>query len=271
MIHLSDTPIEIYNVNGISIHVKREDLSWPFPALSKARGVYAAIESRPGVNVAVVDTGKSLNGQLVATIGLNFGRKVLVGYPQYKNRPDDLPGPALAIKSLGVPLIPIVASMQFKMRYDMECLLADRTDGPWFLFPTGLRLPETVIAVEREVRRLPFEPGTIVVPTGTGTHLAGILRGYRGDVVAVQGYKREPLQFKRQVDAMANPPWTERVSLENLRIVSSYLDYYEVRSNKLPPFPANPSYETKAWAWLRETPGVLESLKQPIVFWNVGA
>jgi hypothetical protein len=104
---LRKTPIETHEVEGVPIWVKREDLCWPFPALSKARGVYLAMERRPGVNVAVVDTGRSLNGQLVATIGLTLGRQVQCGYPVYVSSPDAIPGPALAIQSLGVPLVPL--------------------------------------------------------------------------------------------------------------------------------------------------------------------
>ncbi len=270
MITLRDTPIEIHKIRGIDVHVKREDLCWPFPPLSKARGVWAAIESRPGVNVAVVDTGKSLNGQLVATIGLQFGRKVLCGYPQYKNSPFEIPGPALAIKSLGVPLIPLQASMQFMMRHAMSEYLRENTEGEWFLFPTGLRLPETVGAVAAVVRGLPFEPGTIVVPTGTGTHLAGILRAFTGDVIAVQGYDRGEKRFRQDVGNMVLGNFLIAAYNARYRVIRSHLGYYEVRSERLPPFPANPSYEVKAWAWLN-TPGVVESLTQPIVFWNIGA
>ena len=263
---LRDTPIEVYNIRGFPIHVKREDLCWPFPPLSKARGVWRAMESRPGVNVAVVDTGRSLNGQLVATIGLTLGRRVKCGYPVYKATPNEIPGPIHALRSLSgsehLELVPLRANRQFNMRHEM----AQRIPEDWFLFPTGLRLPETVDAVEEVVLGLPLAPGSFVVPTGTGTHLAGVLRAFPGPVLAIQGYSREERLFRRDVQRMAGGvPCNGRV-----RIVDPKRDYFEVRPGLMPPFPAHLHYECPAWAFLH-IPGVLETLPPPIVFWNVGA
>jgi hypothetical protein len=258
-----DTPIETHIIKGVPIWVKREDLCWPFPPLSKARGVYRAIVNRPGVNVAVVDTGRSLNGQLVSTIGLTLGRQVKCGYPRYVATPEAIPGPCLAIRSLGVELVPLAANRQFVMRAEMARLLPD----DWYLFPTGLRLPETVDAVEEEMRKLQEERGpigSVVVPTGTGTHLAGILRAFAGQVVGVQGYARPEERFRNDVERMARFAFNQ----ERLHVVTSLCNYYEVRPDHLPPFPANPHYEVRAWAWMK---GAIESLKPPVVFWNIGA
>lgn len=262
---LRETPIENYDVAGIPVWVKREDLCWPFPNLSKARGVWRAIETRPGMNVAVVDTGRSLNGQLVSTIGLTLGRQVQCGYPVYVANPDAVPGPALAIRSLGVTLVPLPANRQFVMRAEM----ARRLPAGWFLFPTGLRLPETVDATEEQMRSLQEERGaigTVIVPTGTGTHLAGILRAFSGEVIAVQGYAREERRFRSYVERMAR----FAVNQKRLHVVTSLCDYYEVRPDRLPPFPANAHYEVRAWKWLNGT-GVVETLRKPIVFWNIGS
>lgn len=267
---LSKTPIEVHPVDGVNVLVKREDLCWPFPPLSKARGVYAAMEARPDVRVmAVVDTGRSLNGQLVATIGLTLGRKVLVGYPRYVRDPEAIPGPCLAVRSLGVPLVPLVAGRQFTMLYEMANHLIQTVDESWFLFPTGLRLKETVAAVEAETRMAVAEanPGCVVVPTGTGTHLAGVLRGFEGHVIAVQGYAREEQRFRRDVERMTGlGPCIQN----RLRVVTSMCDYYENRAERLPPFPAHAHYEVRAWAWMH-TPGVMETLRQPVLMWNIGA
>jgi 1-aminocyclopropane-1-carboxylate deaminase/D-cysteine desulfhydrase-like pyridoxal-dependent ACC family enzyme len=260
---LSETPLETHYIDQVPIYVKREDLCWPFPNLSKARGVWRAIANRPGQNVAVVDTGRSLNGQLVSTIGLTLGRKVKCGYPVYVDQPDAIPGPALAIKSLGVELVPLQANRQFMMRYQMEQLIP----SDWFLFPTGLRLPETVEATEEQMRSLQERSGfigTVVVPTGTGTHLAGILRAFSGAVIAVQGYKREVARFRRDVERMAR----FAVNHNRLHVVQSMCDYFEVRPDRLPPFPANMHYEVRAWKWLQ---GAASTLIQPIVFWNIGS
>lgn len=266
-----DTPIEEYTIDGQQVLVKREDLCWPFPALSKARGVYEAMIRRPGMNMAVVDTARSLNGQLIATIGLTLGRKVICAYPVYKANPSAVPGPILAIKSLegsgDVELVPLQANRQFVMRAQFIRWLEETNHPSCFIFPTGLRLPETVTETYKQMIKVlcDREIGTVVVPTGTGTHLSGILRAFRGNVVAVQGYARPEQRFRSDVEKMVGGTFDQ----SRLRVITSLCDYFEVRPDKLPPFPANAHYEVRAWKWLSS--GNLEPLKKPVLLWNIGA
>lgn len=266
-----NTPVETYFIRDVPILVKREDLCWTFPALAKARGVWSAIEKRPKANLAVVDTARSLNGQLVATIGMTLGRKVVAGYPVYKHRPNELVGPTLALKSLGVELVPLQANRQFVMRAAMERWLASNKKGKWYLFPTGLRLSESVEAVAQEAARTELlePPGTVVVPSGTGTHLAGLVKAYwdtNCDFIALLGYKRSESTFRRYVQRASDIDVPE----SRLRVIIVEDDYYEARPKLIPPFPAHLHYECKTWNWL-SIPGVVEGLKQPVLFWNIGA
>jgi len=258
---LPTTAIEVYQTRGgVPVHVKREDTCWPWPPLSKARGVWGAIQSRPGQNVAVVDTGRSVNGLLVTTIARTLGRQVRVGFPRYvKDQPEAVTNTAAFAVRLGADLVPIPANRQFVMRAAMARLL----EPGWFLFPTGLRLPETVSAVAAEAAGVPAGYRSVVVPTGTGTHLAGLLRTFPGDVVAVQGYARPADRFRADVRRMSGVQ-------RQYTLITSFLDYFEARPDRLPPFPANMYYEVKAWAWLNR-PGIAEGLPQPILFWNIGA
>lgn len=270
-----DTPLQQYEIDGVSVWVKREDLCWPFPALSKARGVYEAMIRRPGMNMAVVDTARSLNGQLVATIGLTLGRKVICAYPVYKASPLAIPGSILAIKSLegsgDVELVPLQANRQFVMRFELIKRLEETGHPSCFIFPTGLRLPETVTETYKQMVKVQAEGilsgkvGTVIVPTGTGTHLAGILRAFSGDVVAVQGYARPEARFRADVQKLAGAD----INQARLRVITSLCDYFEVLADRLPPFPANMHYEVRAWKWLSS--GNIGALKKPIVFWNIGA
>lgn len=264
-IGLSRTPIEEHELlDGSRVFVKREDSCWPYPATSKARGVYRAVLRRPeAAGFAAADTGRSYNGLLVGTICLHLKRPVVAGYPVYKATPEALTGTAVACRSLGIPLFKLKANRQFVMRSELE----KKLPPDWFVFPTGLRLPETVEAVSEEMMAVlesGFEPGTVVVPSGTGTHCAGIVRAFGGNVVAVQGYDRPEATFRSDVERAAGV-----VAGLRLRIVRSVLGYFEVRSDRLPPFPANPYYEVKAWKWLN-TPGVYKALAKPVLFWNIG-
>lgn len=196
-----------------------------------------------------------------------MGREVMCGFPRYVSDPHAIPGPTHALVSLGVQLVPLQANRQFVMRAEMRKLVPP----DWFLFPTGLRLPETIEATEAEMRAVMEEMpvGTVIVPTGTGTHLAGILRALdkRRDieVIAVQGYAREPIRFARDVYRASKTEPHPR-----LHIVVTMCTYYEVRADKLPPFPAHLHYEVRAWKWLT-TNDTVHQLTQPIVFWNIGA
>ena len=270
MIRPINTPVEVHTIGQIPIHVKREDLSWPFPPLSKSRGVWDAIERRSAQVIGVCDTGRSLNGALVASIAVTLGRKCIVGYPVYKADQNGIPGSALQAKSLGAEIYPIWANRQFVMRYCLKEYLRGRyAEQAFFLMPTGLRLPETVAATEQQFLQLGLEPQTIIVPTGTGTHLAGILRGLVAKgalgtttVVAVQGYSRRKDRFLSDVAKAAG------FNTFSVRVVDLGYDYFEVRADRLPPFPAHLHYECRAWQWLHNA---AQYLPQPILLWNIGA
>lgn len=266
-----DTAIERHDLLGREILVKREDTCWPWPATSKARGARRAILDRPGVNLAVVDTGRSTNGLLVAALGRDLGREVAVGYPVFKGDPGGKTSVASQCDTLGVETIGIPAASQWIMRGRMAKILQATGRADWFLFPTGLRLQETVdevAAIAAEIQRA-IAPGVVIVPSGTGTHCAGVMRGVACPIVAVQGYFRPEARFRSYVARAAGLALAE--SDRRLRVIGSVLTYYESRPDRLPPFPANLYYEAKAWAWLR-IPGSLESLPAgPIVFWNIGA
>jgi hypothetical protein len=221
--------------------------------------------------LAVVDTARSLNGQLVATIGMTLKRKVLCGYPVYKGDPLELiPGNVHALRSWGIDTVALQANRQFVMRAAMKRELEKR-GGEWFLFPTGLRLPESVHAIEEEGNKVRDElsPKTVIVPSGTGTHLAGLIRAWEGtstEFIATLGYKREEMRFRRDVKRAVGYDFDQR----KLRVVMTDSEYYDVHPDQIPPWPAHLHYECRAWSWLKKHSD-LETLPQPICFWNIGA
>ena len=148
-----------------------------------------------------------------------------------------------------------------------------------YLFPNGLKTPDSVNAVETEVRKVLAQLGSIgtaVVPTGAGTHLAGVIKGLTPDLihpgsrplfVSVLGHHHTTEKhFRREMARLSGRPCEE----DRLQIIDSGYDYYDVKPQFPPPFPSGVQYEWRAWNWLAK-PGIIESLPQPILFWNIGS
>lgn len=274
-----ETPIETYTIRGVPVQVKREDLCWPYPPFAKARGVYASMIARPRVQTfAVADTARSMTGLLVSTIASTLGKRAIVGYPKYKKTPDAMPGSAARSKSLGMEVIGIPANRQFMIVAGLKQILSHRPEEI-YLFPNGLKTPESVGAVEMESLKVLAQLGkigTAVVPTGAGTHLAGVIKGLTPDLlhpgacpvfVCVMGHHHSTEKhFRREMEKLSG----RKCSPERLKIIDRGYDYYDVRPQFPPPFPSGVQYEWRAWNWLAE-PGVVESLPQPILFWNIGS
>jgi hypothetical protein len=126
-----------------------------------------------------------------------------------------------------------------------------------YMLPTGLRLAETRIAVAVEARRHCMDGyDKVIVPTGTGTHLAGVIEGFRGgltEVVGVLGYSQNLMRLAKY--AKVDPDALMDESYE-------YKDKVEYPA----PFDANPYYETKAWKWIQEN----RRPREKILLWNIG-
>lgn len=262
------TPVEVHRVDGFDVYVKREDLCWMTPGLSKVRGLYRVIGSRSkSETIAAVNTGHSWNGLAIASVATALGYSAVIGYPRYKARPDEIPPKTLAIREHfpSVELLPLQANRQFMMLFEAKTTLKER-GRPFYLLPTGLKLPETADAVEAQMRAVLREfliPGTVVVPTGTGTHAAGILRAFDGDVALVLGYSRSVSVLLDDIERLAPGRSMSRVT-----IVPSLDDYADEAPDVSMPWSGNPRYEGKAFTWLRTA---LPSLRQPVLFWNIGS
>jgi len=140
---------------------------------------------------------------------------------------------------------------------DMSC--------PTVLMPRAAKLPQTV----DEVRKVTLETlteypqiRTIIVPVGTGTHLAGVIRGAPAhNIIGVLGYTHDHRTLERYLAKMGAPPYA------NVHLADPGYAYSDLFEEPMP-FPASKYYETKAWRWLREN---ITDISHPILFWNVGA
>ena len=193
-----NTPVEIHNIGGVPIHVKREDLCSPFPgpSFSKMRGVVAHIKSRPEPVIGVLDTLHSKAGWCVSYVCSKLGKKCVNYWPKYK---------ADAFKSgnsifpriqqqqsalLGATLVDFPAGRSAILYHSAKRHLRENFGADGYLMPNALKLPESITENAAEAYRtavdqdpsgtwsgeLP-ERGALVISISSGTVAAGVLKG----------------------------------------------------------------------------------------------
>lgn len=283
------TPWEIYDINGIPVYVKREDLCCPppGPSFSKIRGVEMMLKGmEPGTPIGVLDTYHSKAGWGVAWICHALGLSCYNFYPVYKREcinGFDLyshelrPNQQRCLK-LGAQLRPLAAGRSAILYHHATAALGRATGDRGIMMPNGLKLYETVDATAAEVEE--FTPtellrGTWVVSVSSGTICAGVLQAlvYEDvDVVAHMGYSRSEDKARAYMLDMACLKSFDREDVideiaNRLDIVDEGYAYKDGISYPCP-FPCNEYYDLKAWKWLTDN---VTRLRQPIVFWNIGS
>ena len=248
------------------------------PPLSKMRGVYEHIKKGADYFAVfgVMDTRISKSGQGVAVICQELGIDCHYFFP-LRQGGDYLPQWKTA-KENGAVLHPMTAGrigiLYARARRECEEIGA-------YLLPLGLPLRETVSETAKVTATLSPEllSGTIVVSTGTGTILSGIICGLADNkfrprltigVSASMSVIKQKQAVLENVSSYKREHGTSMEAaqevLKSVTLVRGKGDYYEP-SAKLPPFPAHPQYEGKAWEYVVDK---LEILPKPILFWNVG-
>lgn len=265
---MKHTPVETYQLRGREVLVKREDLYCPVTRASKMRGIERWVWSRPERILCAVDTWRSRNGLGLTVAGMEVGKRVIVYRPE-DHRPDN-EKLQMQIVERGGQLVVIPKHIRgFPMQHVLTYWAEEhaRHFGSSVAFlPSAAKLVETVEEVEKEARQmfLRHRVRSIVVPVGTGTHLAGILRAVSAQhfisVIGVCGYKRKAGAVEKYVHLMG-------ASLLELWLVDEKYSYSD-RLSRLMMFPASEYYETKAWDWLERN---IKELPDPVMFWNVGA
>lgn len=277
----NNTPVEKYEVDGVPLWVKREDLCCihPGPSFSKARGVYAHMQSRPESVIGVLDTFHSKAGWCVSWIGMELGKKVVNYWPKYKAddlNPDhpEYDKPHLRFQQsmavgLGAELIPLKAGRSAILYHQAKRHLRDNYPDS-YLMPNALKLSESVTENAAEAERTLWQMppgGTVVISISSGTVASGVMKGLvnKGDYAFVlhMGYDRSETAVRNYINEMAG----QQLEFELINEHYSYAD----RAPEKPkaPFPCNPYYDAKAYNWLNK-PGVMRSLQQPVIFWNIG-
>lgn len=265
--YLNDTPIETYEIDNVTVNVKRDDLFAlpPAPPLGKLRGLRAILprlRSEGRFQIGCFEAHRSQVGVAVAAACANeVGFSCTVVYPQFGRAP--LRDTVVRAKSLGARIIPIRGN-HVPINHSQAKGIVE-ADGGWMI-PFGFEFDEAIQAVSKEARLIPsefVEGGTVVVPCGSGVTLAGVALGLIGKVNVLVG-----VSVGRSARAIGKCLRAEGVKdLTSIEIIEPKQLYGE-KAEASAPFPCDAHYDLKAWSYISKE---IERFKGgPILFWNVG-
>jgi len=264
------TPIELFDVDGKSIYVKREDLCTPEegPQFSKIRGVAEFLQNlEPGTEVGVLDTFHSKAGWGVAWLCQKLGFQCHNFYPVYKTE-GSIDYHTLRLnqqksKGFGAILHPLPAGRSCILYHKARSFMNNLPNG--IMLPNALKLPSSISATAKEVYTVPeyLLCGTWVISISSGTIAAGVMQGLDElgaipDIILHMGYSRSKDSVRSYV---------AKYSTLIPQLVDEGYSYKDAATMECP-FPCNEYYDLKAWRWLL---GNYYSLKKPVIFWNIGA
>lgn len=276
---VNNTPLELHDIRGVPVIVKREDLCAPLPgpSFSKIRGVVAHIKNRPESTIGVLDTYHSKAGHAVAYVCNHLGRKCVDFWPRYK-KDGSADAPRIQqqrARQLGAELVDLPAGRSAVLYHGAHKHLRENFHDS-YLMPNALKLPESITENAAEaVRTAPDLPGqgTLILSISSGTVAAGVLLGFKQagildgyDVILNMGYSRSQDSTRAYIERAAGIQLTDRV-----RFVDEGYNYADAAPQGVSvPFPCNPYYDQKAWNWLQKPENLEPLAHKPIVFWNIG-
>jgi len=292
-----NTKIEKYYPPNISIpyYVKREDLccALPGPPSAKMRGLNLFLEKKKkeGVKeVGYMDTAISMAGWGISYFAQKLNMKAVLYYPEYKDgyrhNQKEYIGKWNEFMAEVIPLQK-PGQLSINRNRAKNDFLKKYEHGIWL--PKGLELIETIHAVSAEMRKTleQIRPKTIVISVGSGAMLAGILQGlfecnYKIDQIigclVTKGVNIENKRKKifdlcgfensthRQPPLFYSKPCINDVT-SDFQIIPTLYEYHEKPQIEIP-FPCNEYYDAKAYEWMIKN---IDTLSQPILFWNIGA
>lgn len=280
---INNTPVEVHQIAGRELLVKREDLCAPFPgpSFSKIRGVVAHIQNRPEEFIGCLDTFHSKAGWAVAYVCAHLGKKAVNYWPRFK-KDGAVWLPRFQQQQsdrLGAELVDLKAGRSAILYHQARKHLAQHYPGS-YLMPNALKLPESVTENAAEAHRtceagaVP-DRGTLIISVSSGTVAAGVLRGF-ADAGALDGYGVVlHMGYSRSIDTMR--AYMEKVSgldlkdRERFQFVDEGYGYADAAPASFQaPFPINPFYDKKALAWLARDEAAPLFAKGPVVLWSIG-
>ena len=282
MTMLHNTPWEIYTIGNRIVHVKREDLccGQGGPPFSKMRGVVEHIIACGKPIIAVLDTGHSMAGWGVAWACNNLNLKCVNYFPVYvRELKDKFAGLGFdnitlrkfqkESRKLGAQLVPLGAGRSAVLYHQAKKHFVAEYGCDGYFMPNALKLGNTVRATAKELlttTHVNLYGGSWVISISSGTIAAGVIAGLQRahdaiDIYAHMGYSRSFDSAARYICSNAGY-WPD-----NFWLIDEGYEYKDKVDYDCP-FPCNEYYDLKAWKWLNEN---IDTLRDPIIFWNIGA
>lgn len=256
------------------IYVKREDLSCPPPGppFGKVRGLYPVLSKLKNEGIKIVsymDTSISMAGWGVSYFCKELELKSVIFYPKYKEFRHNQEKYIEKWSEFGAEIIPLdKPNMQSINYYRAKKILTEKYPNS-IILPQGLPFNETIDNVSDEIKK-DFESynniKSVVVSVGSGIMCVGILRGLSslGLLPDVYGVFVAP----KKVDTYTKKIFKHIPSgYSKLHFSETKYEYTDKEEMEIP-FPCNPYYDAKAYKWMIDN---IDSLKKPILFWNIGA
>lgn len=280
---IQGTPWEIHD----DIHVKREDLSCPYPGpqFSKVRGVWEQLLKVTGPEalvrsavVGVVDSRHSKAGWGVAYLAkqLPWPVEVKLFYPTFVNESlGQLRESQINAEKCGATLMPLNGRVMSAVLFNQAKAILAASNPTAYMFPNGLKLNQSVDATAFELQSTLPEGwddtnALWVVSASSATIAAGVCKGLQNwfgrmpQVLIHLGYSRPEHSVRECLTRHG-------VYVQNhIKIVDEGYKYADFVTESCP-FPCNPYYDLKAWKWIKAHRNDPELKSKHIFFWNIGA
>ncbi len=277
-----NSPTKTYLVRGVPIWVKREDLAAmpPAPPFAKIRGLFIKMLDLQNSGVSTVgymETSVSMAAWGISYFADLLGMKAVIFYPRYKDGfRDEQERQLQKWSKFHAEVIPIESPNRLSINYHRakKMLLSKYPDA--YMLEHGIPLTETIGEVAEQVKILPKEAlgGTIVTCVGSGIMLSGVIKGlaqhFPGISHRIYGILVAPksIEGKSRFITQHSGVMVSGLLNKNKLKLLDYGYQYTQKEQCECPFPCNPYYDRKAYKWMVDN---LENLKQPILFWNIGA
>jgi 1-aminocyclopropane-1-carboxylate deaminase/D-cysteine desulfhydrase-like pyridoxal-dependent ACC family enzyme len=281
---IQDTITEEYMVKNRKVFVKREDQAClpPGPPFAKVRGLLPVLErlKKEGFkNIGYMDTSVSMAGWGISYFCKKLGLNPIIFTPMYKDGyRDNQRFQIQKWQEFDAEIMYIKKPNRMMINYyKARKILFSRPNS--YMLPLGLPFKETVESVNEQLAmKTPKEAlgGSLILCIGSGTMAAGVLKGcyiknVRGKAFGILVSRKDPDLMRKKIFSMGGFSDNPAIFWGYLPLDFAVIDYgyeYTVKEECQCPFPCSPYYDRKAWKWLLDN---IERLKDPILFWNIGA